>query len=84
MGPFDRNGPTTGQRRDTLAILGTIASRTTTDLGQLPTAAEARWMGSSAPPIAAVPGLIRSYNIKAYGVKEDAALPEDSGTVFLR
>jgi hypothetical protein len=22
--------------------------------------------------------------IKAYGVKEDAALPEDSGTVFVR
>jgi len=28
--------------------------------------------------------IARSYNIKAYGVKEDAALPEDSGTVFVR
>jgi hypothetical protein len=24
------------------------------------------------------------YDIKVYGVKEDAALPEDSGTVFVR
>ena len=24
------------------------------------------------------------YDIKAYGVKEDAALPEDAGTVFVR
>ena len=28
--------------------------------------------------------IARSYNIKAYGVKEDAALPENSGTVFVR
>jgi len=28
--------------------------------------------------------IARSYNIKAYGVKEDAALPEDAGTVFVR
>jgi hypothetical protein len=28
--------------------------------------------------------IARSYNIKAYGLKEDAALPEDSGTVFVR
>ena len=28
--------------------------------------------------------IARSYNIKAYSVKEDAALPEDSGTVFVR
>ena len=28
--------------------------------------------------------IARSYSIKAYGVKEDAALPEDSGTVFVR
>jgi hypothetical protein len=24
------------------------------------------------------------YDIKVYGVKEDAALPEDAGTVFVR
>jgi hypothetical protein len=28
--------------------------------------------------------IARSYNIKAYGVKEDAGLPENSGTVFVR
>ena len=28
--------------------------------------------------------IARSYNIKSYGVKEDAALPEDSGTVFVK
>jgi hypothetical protein len=28
--------------------------------------------------------IARGYNIKAYGVNEDAALPEDSGTVFVR
>jgi hypothetical protein len=35
----------------------------------------------SNPPLT---DIARSYNIKAYGVKEDAALPEDSGTVFVR
>ena len=30
------------------------------------------------------PNIARSYNIKAYGVKEDAAVPENSGTVFVR
>ena len=28
--------------------------------------------------------IARSCNIKAYSVKKDAALPEDSGTVFVR
>ena len=41
--------------------------------------------GVAAPATAAFrQGLSEAYDIKVYGVKEDAALPEDSGTVFVR
>jgi hypothetical protein len=64
-----------------LSVISTRQDRVERRRGEMIECLRTQWWRERDETLTDIAG---SYNIKAYGVKEDAALPKDAGTVFVR